>query len=122
MVNVIIVDDDKDTLDVMSKFLEINGVKVLGRGTNGKEAYELYQRLKPDIVITDMKMPEYDGVYGIKLIKKYNPTAKIIVISGYPNYNFPEVSAVFSKPYNIYELVEKINMINESLTSKINSF
>ena len=43
MITAVVVDDDKDTVDVFCDFLDMKQVKVLGRGYNGKDALELYQ-------------------------------------------------------------------------------
>ena len=47
------VDDDSDTVEVFTDYLKIKGVDVVGTGSDGKEAFELYQSLKPDIVILE---------------------------------------------------------------------
>ena len=117
MVSVIVVDDDPDSVRIMSQYLRLKGVDVLGEGKEGKEGVELYKELKPDIIITDMKMPEYDGVYVINEVIKIDPGAKIIVVTAYQEYNFDKKS-VFStliKPYNVEELLLKIRQIEELL-------
>lgn len=78
---VIIVDDDHDNVAVFSEYLEMYDFTVLGIGHNGKIAFELYQKHKPDIVFLDLMMPEYDGFYGLEKIKQFDPSAKIIVIT-----------------------------------------
>lgn len=111
LVRVVIVDDDIDTVNVFSQYLEIKGMEVVGKGYGGKEAVELYKELKPDVIITDMKMPEYDGDYVIEKIKEEDPDAKIIVVTGSSEeYNELEkrVSAVFRKPYQINDVIEAI--------------
>ncbi len=75
--NVILVDDDKDTLEIFEDYLELKGVNVLATGKNGKEAVELYLKHKPDIVLLDVMMPEYDGFFGLKNIRRLDPNAKI---------------------------------------------
>lgn len=114
MVSVIVVDDDPDSVKIMSQYLKIKGIEVLGEGKDGKEAVDLYQELKPDLVITDMKMPEYDGVYAINEIKKVDPNAKIIIVTAYPEYKFDrnDVLSVLIKPYKIEELMNIINEIS----------
>ena len=114
MTSVIVVDDDKDTVKIFSDFLNIKEIDVVGKGYNGLEAFELYKELHPDIVILDMKMPEYDGKFAIDKIKNEDPTAKIIVVTGYTEYNVAnlEVSAVFYKPYDIDTIVNKINELS----------
>lgn len=107
------VDDDEDTVDVFKDYLKIKGVDVVGTGSNGKEAFDLFQELKPDILILDMKMPEYDGKYAIDKIKKHDPNAKIIVVTGYHDYELAEgeVSAIFYKPYEIDEIMASMKKI-----------
>jgi CheY-like chemotaxis protein len=81
MVSAIVIDDDKDVVESFASSLEYVNVKVVGKGYDGKEAVELYQKLKPDFVVLDILMPEYDGHYAIENIRKFNPNAKIFVIT-----------------------------------------
>ena len=82
-VKVVIVDDHKDVVDVLSEYIEMNQskVKVVGTGSNGLEAVRLFNELKPDVMFLDINMPLYDGLYAIEHIKKINPSARIVVIS-----------------------------------------
>ena len=114
-VSVIVVDDDPDTVEVFCEYLEFKNVEVVGRAYNGKEAVELYEQLKPDIVFMDLKMPEYDGIYGIKHIRAKDPHARIIVVTGnHVNDSYPELralkpSAVFYKPFEIDQILKSVN-------------
>jgi len=112
-IRAIVVDDDKDTVKVFTDYLKIKGIDIVGTGSDGKEAFELYQNLKPDIVILDMKMPQYSGKYAIDKIKKEDPNAKIIVVTGYHDYELAEdeVTAIFYKPYEIDEIMTVIKKI-----------
>ena len=107
------VDDDLDTVEVFSQYLSLKGIDVVGTGHNGKDAFELYQELKPDVVLLDMKMPEFDGQYAIDKIKKLDPNAKIIVVTGYHDYKIDEnqVAAIFYKPYEINQIMNAIQKI-----------
>ena len=101
MVNVIVIDDDKDTIQSLRPLLEIHKIHVLAEGYNGEDAYNLYFQHKPDFVILDMKMPEYDGNYAIEKIKKEDPNAKIIIASGFSDVKFDKSKVVttLTKPY-----------------------
>lgn len=118
--NVIVVDDDSDTLDVLCDILEIKNISVIGRGKNGKDAVELYKECKPDAVLLDVMMPDYDGFYGLKNIKAVQPDAKIIMVTADKTKETKDVltqlkaSAVLYKPYDISELVSLV----EDVTTK----
>ncbi len=117
MINVVIVDDDEDSLQLMSQYLKLKDVNIVGEAKDGKSAVELYSEKKPDLIITDMKMPEYDGVYVIKEVKKIDPNAKIIVVTAYQEYEFDKnaVFATLIKPYNVDELLAKIDDVKKLL-------
>jgi len=109
----IVIDDDIDALDSLSDLLKLKGISIIGKGTNGEEAYQLYKLCHPKFVILDMKMPKYDGAYAIKKIKNEDPSAKIIVLSGYTDFKIDqdEVTAVMLKPYNVKKVIDLIEEI-----------
>ncbi len=112
--SVIIIDDDKDLLEVTSMFLELKGIEIKGKGHNGCDADDLYRQTHPDFVLLDMKMPDYDGAYAIEKIKAYDPDAKIFVLTGYVNHHFKkyEVKQIFPKPYDLKKLLLEIERID----------
>lgn len=81
MITAIVVDDDEYAVDLFCEYLEIINVKVLGKGHNGLEAVELYEKHRPDVVFLDLLMPEYDGIYALENIRKSNPDAFVVVIT-----------------------------------------
>ena len=68
---VILVDDEVEVIDVMKKKIRSNdlGFDVVGSATNGVKALELVEKLQPDVVLTDIKMPYMDG---LELARKLN--------------------------------------------------
>lgn len=82
MIRVIIADD----IDILRRGLEAvlaqdNEIEVIGTASDGREAAELCAALKPDVAIMDMRMPGYDGEYGIKHIKSECPKTKVLVLT-----------------------------------------
>ena len=112
MTSVIIIDDDRDIVETMSEILEIYGMKVVGKGYNGKEAVELFQKLKPNLTILDFKMPEFDGLYALKQIRKIDSVANVIIVSGdIPETVTKEIqqakpTKIFTKPIDVKVIVE----------------
>lgn len=123
MVRAIVVDDDVDTVEVFCEYLEIKDISVIGRGYNGKTAYELYLNLKPDVVLLDVMMPEYDGFYGLENIKKTDPSAKVIMVTADLTYDTERklkalnASAVIYKPYEIDSVIETIHKVHANSIS-----
>jgi DNA-binding NarL/FixJ family response regulator len=117
MIKVIVADDDVDTVEVFCEYLEIKDITVLGRGYNGKTAVELYEKHRPDIVLLDVMMPEYDGFYGLENIKKINPDAKVIMVTADLTYDTEKqlkalnASAIIYKPYEIDSVIDTIHKV-----------
>ncbi|MDF2484073.1 MAG: hypothetical protein K0R46_241 [Herbinix sp.] len=64
------------------------GFEIVAEASNGQNAYEKYVALKPDLVITDIKMPKQDGLWLAKKIKEYNPNTEIIFLTCYDDFSF----------------------------------
>ena len=81
MKSVLIVDDSRTSRRFLSDILERAGYKIVGEAINGQEGFDQYVRLHPDIVTMDITMPEMDGIEALKLIKKNDPDAKVVMIT-----------------------------------------
>lgn len=114
----IVIDDDKDTASVLADFLEIKGMKVIGKGYDGLEAVELYKKLRPDIVFLDVMMDNFDGLYALEKIREIQTNAIVIMVtadlSEKTNKRLFELSAsaVIYKPYSINEIMNAINKLS----------
>ena len=76
-----VIDDDPDTVELFAEYLEMQGMQVVAKGFDGKDAVVLYEKWKPDISFIDVMMPYYDGFYAVIGIRKFNPNAKIIMVT-----------------------------------------
>lgn len=79
--NILVVDDAAFMRTMLKNILSNNGYNVIGEGTNGQEAFNLYKELQPDLVTMDITMPEVDGIEGLKKIKAEFPNAAVIMCS-----------------------------------------
>jgi two-component system cell cycle response regulator CpdR len=117
MQSILLVDDEPDFNGAMSEYLKIRGFNVFSAG-NGNEAIRILKSGNTiDIVITDIIMPDKDGVELILYLKAKYPETKIIAISGggrIPSSSYLfiagvlKVNATISKPFSFHELDEKI--------------
>jgi DNA-binding NtrC family response regulator len=113
-VHVLIVDDSADTRETLGVLLELEGYAV-SLARHGREALEIQGRAPADIVITDVYMPEQDGIETMHALRVRFPHVKVIVMSGTARLEAVEVvarelgvSAVLQKPVAPSELVKLI--------------
>lgn len=112
LTRVIVVDDDEDIVFVMSELLEAHGMQVVGKGYNGLEGVELFEKLEPDLTLLDLKMPRYDGLYALRKIRERDPIANVIIVSGNVPKNIEDElhslnpTKILLKPIDIGFLVE----------------
>ncbi len=120
-VTAIVIDDDIYNVDLFCEYLELINVKVLARGYNGREAVDLYEQHKPDIVFLDLLMPDYDGIYALENIRKINPDAYVAIVTAVVDQDNKErietlnPNHIISKPFEpefISEIVSNLNKIN----------
>ena len=64
------------------------GFELVGEASDGEMALPLIKKLKPDLLITDIKMPFMDGLTLCKVVKKEFPDIKIVILSGYDDFNY----------------------------------
>ena len=81
MASILIIDDDVQVLDMLRQTLECGGYEVVD-APNGKEGIRLYRENPADLIITDIIMPEKEGIETIIELKRDFPDVKIIAISG----------------------------------------
>ena len=78
---IMIADDHALFRDSLRSLLEAHGLEVLGEARNGREAVELARKLKPEVVLMDLSMPEMDGLAATRLISAEMPEVKVVVLT-----------------------------------------
>jgi CheY-like chemotaxis protein len=81
MTTILIIDDDGDVRDTLALILEEAGYKTL-TATSGAAGAQVFRDARPDLVVTDMIMPESDGIEAIRAIHAVDRAARIIAMSG----------------------------------------
>ena len=117
MIRAIVVDDDKETIELFSDLLTSNDIKVVGKGYNGQDAVFLYQKLKPDVIFLDILMPVYDGIFALKNIRESHPDANVIVIydklstGKEVEINRLKPSAIIREPIDVDDILRKTHKL-----------
>ncbi len=82
MKKILVVDDEQATLNMFQLFLSAYGYEVFVAGA-GAEGLELFEKERPRIVFTDIKMPGMDGFEVLKRVKSIDPRTEVIIITGH---------------------------------------
>ena len=100
---------------------EKEGYIFCGEASDGELAYPMIIKEKPDILITDIRMPFMDGLELCKLVKKELPNIKILILSGYDEFDYAKeairlgVTVYLLKPISSGKLLEALNGVSESI-------
>lgn len=100
---------------------EKEGYIFCGEASDGELAYPMIIKEKPDILITDIRMPFMDGLELCKLVKKELPNIKILILRGYDEFDYAKeairlgVTEYLLKPISSGKLLEALNGVSESI-------
>jgi two-component system, NarL family, nitrate/nitrite response regulator NarL len=83
VIRVLIVDDEPLFTEMLQALLQVEeGIEVVGIAQHGRQAVELAHDLDPDLIVMDVSMPVMDGIEATRAIRKQNPTATILILTG----------------------------------------
>lgn len=120
---VILVDDEAEVIDMIEKKIHWNdlGFEVAGSATNGVKALELVEKLQPDVVLTDIKMPYMDGLELSRRLNREYPNIYIMLCTGFDEFEYAkeavhlEIKEYMLKPVNATELSESLTNLKHTL-------
>lgn len=129
MLKVIIADDEVKVCQLICHLVnwEDMGMEIIAVVNDGKKAYEAICEMRPDIVITDIRMPNYDGIDLIRMTKETMPDIYFIIISGYSQFEYAKraiqygVENYLLKPIKSKELVNTLTKIIEKHNLKLSA-
>ena len=127
--SVMLVDDEEPVRQAIAKKLnwEEIGFQVLATAENGEEALELAEKLRPDVVMTDIKMPFMDGLTFCHRLKEEQRDTRVVIFSGFDEFEYAkearklEVEEYILKPIDSEELRSVFIRIKENLDAEIDA-
>ena len=128
MYKVLLIDDENVILEGLTKIINWKALncKIVGTAEDGKEGLKKIEDLKPDIVLTDIRMPKISGLEMISLMKDLQPDCQIIILTGFRDFDYAQeairlgVLRFLLKPSKKQEIVEAVEQAIEQI-EKISS-
>lgn len=126
MFKLLIVDDEYYTVEGMRHILdwEKYGIEIVGTASDGTEGLKVAREVNPDIIITDIRMPENSGLEMIESLRQDNYKGKVIILSGYHSFSYAKraidfnVEKYLTKPINPTELEETVKLVTAKLKAE----
>lgn len=126
MIRIILVEDEPSAMRILKSIIELkcHGFDIVDTAENGAEGLEKIKLLKPDIVITDIKMGVMDGIEMISKVKEELPSIYSIIVSGYQDFEYAKgaikggASDYILKPINAAQLKNALDKIKEKLKTE----
>ncbi|WP_127836316.1 response regulator [Clostridium prolinivorans] len=123
----LIVDDEVEVRKGIIEKIDWNfiGFEIVGEAENGKEALEVFEKTLPDVLITDINMPFMNGLELSSIIREKYPTTKIILITGYDEFEYAHkaiklnVLEYILRPISSSELTEILIKIKNKIDNEI---
>ncbi|GGH36480.1 response regulator transcription factor [Paenibacillus segetis] len=127
MYKAIVVDDEKWIVEGIKAGVSWGkyGFEVIGHADNGLEALQLIKTLRPDLVLTDIKMPEMNGLELIKNGKSVSPETLFVVLSGHAEFAYAQRAINYGtfgyclKPFEIEEIHSMLARVADYLHGKL---
>jgi two-component system invasion response regulator UvrY len=119
LIKLLLVDDHAIVRSGIKRMLEdVTGFKVVGEASTGEEAITLSKQLLPDVVLMDIGMPGIGGLEATVKLQRFNPDAKILILTAREDLFFPErllqagASGYITKGAPLEEMVRAIRTVN----------
>ncbi len=125
----LIADDDKQIRDGMQEGIDWKSLHFteIYVASNGVEAFELFKKHLPEIVLSDVRMSGFDGLELLKKIKEIAPNTRVVIISGYADFDYVKTAIRHDavdyelKPIKIRKLIALIKRLQEDIMKELQS-
>ncbi len=130
MYTVVIADDEEEIRRSLIRKIDWKaiGFEVAGETDNGEDALELVEKLEPDLLLTDVKMPFVSGIELARQVREVRPATQIAFLSGYDDFSYAQQAIQYNiisymlKPISSEELTKELLVIREKMEKKFGEF
>lgn len=127
MIDILVVDDEKKIREGITLNIDwaAHDINVCGTASSGFEALDMIDMFMPGIVITDISMSDMDGLELLEIINQTYPTVKVILISGYKEFEYAQKAVALNaysyltKPINSKLLLDKVKEAKDIIEKRI---
>ncbi len=113
---IVVADDEEEIRRSLIRKVDWDeaGFRVVGEAENGIEALELVEKLEPDLLLTDLKMPFVSGIELARQVREIRPTMQIVFLSGYDDFTYAQQAIQYNiisymlKPISAKEVTEEL--------------
>lgn len=125
---VLVVDDEQNQRRALIEKVDWRsaGFEVIGEAENGVEALDLVEKLEPDLIFTDIKMPLITGLELAARVREIRPITQIVILSGYDSFEYAQAAIQYNiisyllKPISSQELSQEFFTIRERMDERLN--
>ncbi len=130
MYTIIVADDEEEIRRALidKTDWEQAGFEVIGEAENGVEALDLVEKLNPDVLLTDIKMPFVSGIELARQVREVHPSTQIVFLSGYDDFSYAQQAIQYNiisyllKPISASELLLELKKIKEKIDEQFRMF
>lgn len=119
MIKILLVDDhDLVRLGIKKLLCDIQGLEIVGEARSGEEGISLTEKLRPDVVLMDVKMPGIGGLEATKRIVRNYPKTKVLIVTVYGDEPYPSkvlqagATGYMTKGASVKEMIQAIQSVN----------
>ena len=118
-INALIVEDDFDSLEILTSILNSTGIVNCETARTGKQAIDYFTENRPHITFLDIDIPAPDGIETLRAIKKLDPAAKVVMVTGCSDVKTVKTAvslgafAYIVKPYVPKKIINVLKKLND---------
>ena len=112
MLRAILVDDEDLSVRMLESIVDWRryGVEITATARSGKDALRLFSELRPELMVTDIRMPGMDGIELLRCVKEMEPRTEFILVSAYADFEYAKEAIALGSAYYLLKPVDEFEL------------